>query len=565
MSWRPMDGELFPSLGWTVADQMAEYLAAPDDGDAYAPFMVSREQLEFLVRLYEVDPHTGHRVKHRAVLQRPRGWGKSPFLAAIGIAEALFDVVFDGWDAQGQPVGKPWSSIRTPLVLITATTEEQTANTWGPLLEMLRGGSVVDEFDVEPMDSFVNLPKGRIEQRTSSATSVKGAPAVAAIMDQTESWVPGNRGPRFAQTLRNNATKRGGMTIESPNAFVPGERSVAEASAKMWQDIRDGKVRDSDAARGLLYDDRQAPGSTDLDNRESLVAGLRYAYGDSSDHPDGCVLHDPPCAPGWSPIFRIAADFQDRSNDLQTMRQDFLNQVTHATDSFVSEPALRAIMADGSPGGHPVKTISKSEPITLGFDGSEGRKDSHIADSTVLIGYSLTQKHWFKLGVWEQPDGPTGEGWRPPVLEVEAAVKDAFRRYNVVGFYADPSAGWAGHVKTWEAEHYRVLKAKMSVNEPIRWRQKDISRTTETFDQMFSAITAGDVTFDGSSELLRHMLHARRDPRRSGYVLKKPDDDQDYSKIDACYGMAFAYAAAMDAIGKGVMASGNRRAPKRIY
>ena len=105
----------------------------------------------------------------------------------------------------------------------------------------------------------------------------------------------------------------------------------------------------------------------------------------------------------------------------------------------------------------------------------------------------------------------------------------------------------------------------MSVNEPIRWRQKDISRTTETFDQMFSAITAGDVTFDGSSEMLRHLLNARRDARRSGYVLKKPDDDQDYSKIDACYGMAFAYAAAMDAIGKGVMSRQSNRAPKRIY
>jgi hypothetical protein len=53
---------------------MSEHLAAPDRAE-YEPFNVTREQLDFLVRLYEVDPLSGHRVKHRAVLQRPRGWG----------------------------------------------------------------------------------------------------------------------------------------------------------------------------------------------------------------------------------------------------------------------------------------------------------------------------------------------------------------------------------------------------------------------------------------------------------------------------------------------------------
>jgi hypothetical protein len=48
----------------------------------------------------------------------------------------------DGWDAAGQPVGKPWSTMLTPLVHIAAVSEEQTNNTWQPLLEMLREGPV---------------------------------------------------------------------------------------------------------------------------------------------------------------------------------------------------------------------------------------------------------------------------------------------------------------------------------------------------------------------------------------------------------------------------------------
>jgi hypothetical protein len=44
--------------------------------------------------------------------------------------------------------------------------------------------------------------------------------------------------------------------------------------------------------------------------------------------------------------------------------------------------------------------------------------------------------------VWEQPPGPAGDDWELPTSEVNAAVRSAFNRYNVVGFYADP-ARWA--------------------------------------------------------------------------------------------------------------------------
>ncbi|MGC5410971.1 terminase, partial [Streptomyces sp. DT225] len=113
--------------------------------------------------------------------------------------------------------------------------------------------------------------------------------------------------------------------IETPNAFTPGEGSVAERSASDYQAIIEGRSR----ARGILVDHREAPPETDLLDEESLVAGLRYAYGDSSDHPDGCVLHDPPCEPGWSPIERLTSEFYDTSNEVQDLRADLLNQITH--------------------------------------------------------------------------------------------------------------------------------------------------------------------------------------------------------------------------------------------
>ena len=87
MPWVPLDDEdSFPTLGYDVADWMTAYLLAPD-ADEPVPFVPTQEQIEFLVRLYEIDPLTCGRVKSRAVLSRPRGWGKSPFLAAVCAAE----------------------------------------------------------------------------------------------------------------------------------------------------------------------------------------------------------------------------------------------------------------------------------------------------------------------------------------------------------------------------------------------------------------------------------------------------------------------------------------------
>jgi hypothetical protein len=73
-------------------------------------------------------------------------------------------------------------------VQIVAVSEDQTINTWDPLLEMARNGPVIDAYPIEPMDSFVAMPRGRIEYTTSAALSREGFRPVFAVMDQTESW-----------------------------------------------------------------------------------------------------------------------------------------------------------------------------------------------------------------------------------------------------------------------------------------------------------------------------------------------------------------------------------------
>lgn len=541
MPWKPsVPGEI-PTLGYAVLDWITDCLAAPDRAE-YEPFVPYREQEDFILRWYALDPRTGRRRYNRGVLGRPRGWGKSPLLAALACAEALGPVVPAGWDADGQPVGRPWSEIRTPWVQLAAVSEDQTRNTWAPVLEMLREEAPVHDVvrGLEPMESFVALPnRGRMEQVTSSARTIKGARAVFAVLDQSEEWVASNGGLRLANTMRANAAKVGGTTLESPNAFIPGEGSVAEESAAFWDAIRAGRARDD----GLLYDHREAPADTDMSDRDSLIAGLRVAYGDSSGHPDGCVIHDPPCAPGHVDLDRLVATIWDPAQDVQQSRSDFLNQVTHASDSWLSQPEWASCLDLD-------KVMEPGDEIVLGFDGSRGRVRGK-ADATALVGCRVSDGHLFEIRVWEQPAGPSGDGWMPNPIEVDFEVRRAFENWRIVGFYADPS-GWTEHVARWESKFGRRLRVKAGQGAPIAaWPRGKDTRVVHYVEQLRLAVANGECSHDGSPALTRHVLNARRRSTKTGYLLFKAYPDSP-DKIDAAYAAVMAWKARTDALSSGL-------------
>lgn len=557
MPWRPqVEGE-YPTLGWYVLEWMSAMLAAPDRVE-YEPFVPTLEQGEFVLRYYELDPITGRRVVQRAVLGRPRGWGKSPFLAALAIVEALADVYPSGWDADGQPVGRPWATVRTPYVKLAAVSEDQTAYTWNPLKEML-AGPVLDWYPgVEPLDRIVNLPRGYIQPMTSSATTAKGDPAVFVVMDQTETWVPGNRGPTLHTNLLNNITKTSGSAIESPNAFVAGEKSVAETTTKAWMQQVQGRTK---ADIGIFVDHREAPGDTDLSDYDSLVRGLRVAYGDSSDHPDGCLLHTPPCSPGWAPIEDYVRRIWQPDADPEVSKADFLNMVTSPTNAFTDAATWSAQKRTD------IDPID-GELIVLGFDGSRGRAKGK-PDATALIGCRVEDGHLFELGagsVWEAPDRKDQwAGWQPSIPVIEAAIEDAFKRFRVVAFYCDPARDWRSHVNAWEARFGpklmripvagggdRTRQIRATRDHPFEWwmtggRTGQVQRAIEDFE---GALLNGDLTHDGSDGLTRHMLNARRGLRSGKLALVKASDYSEH-KIDAAVAAVLAWQARLDAVAAG--------------
>jgi hypothetical protein len=542
MPWRPSAPGDYPTLGWIALDWISEYLAAPDRGE-YEPFELTSEQAEFVLGFYRLDPVTGRRRIRRALIGRPRGWGKSPLLAALCALEGLGPVVPDGWDAEGQPVGRPWADVRTPLVQLAAVSEDQVDNTWLPLQEML-AGPVADAYPgVEVLGTFINLPRGKIQPITSSSTSVKGAKAVFSVLDQTEEWTASNGGVKLAKTMRVNAAKIGGTTVESPNAYIPGMGSVAEASAAYAKTIREGRARST----GLLYDHREAPADTDMSDYDSLIAGLAVAYGDSAAIDGGCRIHTPPCERrGWVDLDRIVGEVWDPDIDPQTSRTDFLNHITHATDSWLSAPEWGGC-ADAT------RIVEPGDAITLGFDGSRKRARG-VTDATALIGCRLSDGHLFEIGVWEQPEGPAGDQWQIPVTQVLAAIHQAFARYRVIGMYADP-AKWESHIVDLEAKYSPKLKVKASRDHPMHWWMTGgrALKTVRILEEFHDAVTGRQLTHDGSSALTRHVLNARRRTSRVGVQIAKDHPDSP-RKIDGAIAAVLARTCRQDAVAAGVTA-----------
>jgi hypothetical protein len=288
-------------------------------------------------------------------------------------------------------------------------------------------------------------------------------------------------------------------------------------------------------------------------DRESLIVGLEFAYGDSAER-----------AGGWVNLDRLVAEIWDPSTDPQDARRYYLNQITHAADSWLSAPELRAISVKEAAwlevhGEH--RPVSKHDAIVLGFDGSRGRAKSK-PDATALVAMRVSDGFSWQVGVWEPPDGPTEQDWVLSELEVEAAVDEMFNDFTVVGFYGDP-AMWEDRVAKWEAKYFRRLKVKCTAEKPIAFNTRAISKVVYGFEALHGAIVNGEISYDGSRGLTRHALNARRQKVRSGIVLRKPNDDY-LAKIDATYAWMLANLCRLDALGKGVGAHVGT-VPRRIY
>ena len=235
------------ALEWVEA-----HCVIPDGDDQGEFFYLVPEQLAFMAGHYTVqdDARPGMRADafkyRRSQLVRAQKWGKSPLIAAFVCLEGVGPALFAGWAsggeqyrcadhgcgcgwvfeyAPGDAMGRPWP---TALIQVTATTEDQTDNTYGALRPMIEKGPL-DDVIARTGEEFIRLPNGgKIEVVTSKATSRLGQRVTFVPQDETGIWTESNSMVKVARTQRRGLAGMGGRASETTNAWDPSENSVAQ-------------------------------------------------------------------------------------------------------------------------------------------------------------------------------------------------------------------------------------------------------------------------------------------------------------------------------------------------
>jgi len=426
------------TLGWDVLEWGSEYLAQPDGKYQGERWVYSNEQAMFILWFYAVD-RSGKFLYRKAVLERPKGWGKSPLLAAICCTEFMGPVRFDGWDASGKPVAIP---APTPLVQIAAISDSQAENTYSLCREMLMQGEVYNEYPgLDVMLAKSVHPGGRkLEKVTASPRGREGNRATFVVMDETHLWVPAEQGPELHEALSRNLAKMGGRFIETTNAPIPGQNSVAEKTHDAYEEM---KEKDS-VASGLLFDTREVV-IDDIFDKEKAWPALQFVYGDAA-HP----------VTGWIDLDRIWQEINDPQYAESISRRFYFNQRVRPPSSWLK-------FAEWMSCRDMKIKLRRGDKIALGFKGSINR------GAASLVGYRLTDGGLFNLGFWEPPldfrqqgtDKETGRrtgktDWEVPWDEVDARVRNILDYYDCIKLVADPVSR-RDVISKWYADYEDVV------------------------------------------------------------------------------------------------------------
>ncbi|MFC9736681.1 terminase [Streptomyces noursei] len=497
------------TLGWQIAGWAAEFLNAEDGG----PWRFTREQLRFVLWWYAVD-ETGRFIYRKGVLQRLKGWGKDPLLAVISLVEFIGPSRFSYWGPDGQPVGvahpQAW-------VQIAAVSRDQTRNTM-TLMPSLMSDKLIETYGIKAGAELIRANGGRqrLEAVTSSFRALEGGRVTFTVLNETHHWVTGNNGDRMYETIDGNATKKDSRYLAITNAYLPGEDSVAERMREAYEKILEGRAADV----GFLYDSIEAHPATPL-TPEAIRIVLPKIRGDAV----------------WLRVETILQSILDTTIAPSRSRRMWLNQIVASEDALFG-PAEWDVLRNDS------LTLQPGDEITLGFDG--GLRD----DSTCLMALRVSDMAAFVLGLWEKPDGPTGKDWEVPRDQVDSAVHDAFRAFEVQGFYADVAL-WESYISEWSEAYGEGLAVKAPGKDAIGWDMRtSLKASTLANERLMRSIFDRKLVHDGDLKLRRHMLNARRRTNNYGVSFGKESRDSP-KKVDAYAALMLAHEALVDLRARG--------------
>lgn len=550
------------SLGWLAVWWIESFVVHGRGDPTGQPIRYGDEYTGFDVDCYAHDK-TGRRLYDSAFLSRPKGTDKSGVAAALALFEAFGPCRFNGWAKggevyeflgkryvyqKGEPMGKP---VNRPYIRVMATEEGQTGNTYDSIYFNLTD----EDAPLSELQRLYAVDAGKtriiannrvvIQPSTAGSASKDGGLETFVVFDESHLYNSPELREMFRVVSRNLRKRRkaGSWYIETTTMYAPGEESIAEETYEAAQAIEEGRMRrprlffDHRWAEVESIDPIQVPidpehpnekrVETDAEYLARLSAAFIEAYGD---------------AMGWWSVEDLLDGLFDTHQSESETRRYFFNALVEDSNSWVrlvqwNRIGLEALKEEAKSSGQKLGWLppQPGEIITLGFDG--GATD----DATVLIGCRVSDGYVFPIRIWEAPDTKAAKHWRIDTAEVDAVVRDTFKTYKVVGFFADPPL-WQDYVGNWERDFGPYLMVLATKEKPIEFWTSQHSTMTKVIERTHTAITTGLIRHGNHKTLTRHVLNARRWQRTGGYVIGK-ERHGSKKKMDAAVGMSLAYEA----------------------
>jgi hypothetical protein len=539
----PLDDEPWPSLGGAVCDFIEERAVFGPGSLKGDPAVLDAEKRAAIYRLYEVYPQghelAGRRRFRRGGLSWRKGTAKTEWAAWIAYAELHPEgpVRCDGFDADGNPVGRP---VRDPYIPMVAFTEEQVSElAFGALYVVVTEGPDADLFDAG-LDRILRLDArgrrdGKAEPLAGSPNARDGARTTFQHFDEPHRM--------FLPTLVNahetmlaNLDKRpldDPWSLETTTAGQPGQGSVAEKTHREAEAIDRGEVDDPE----LFYFHREASQTHDMKTLDGRIAAVAEATGPVGEY-----------GPGQ---FRGIAKQWDRPGaDRSYLERVWLNRWTRSESQAFDAVKWETELACPEP-------IPPGSFVAGGFDGARFRDATGLVLTDMSTG---RQKLW---GLWERPTD-AADDWEIPEDEVTTSLELAMESFDVWKVYCDPphwtetvgswSARWPDRVEEWWTNRRTPMASAVRA-----YRE---AMATGAVTHVFDPDNPNDVAFN------RHVAAAGRkdinlwDGPEQLFILAKIHEDR---KFDAAMAGCLSWKAYLDAVKTGAEPRRKTvRAPRRI-
>lgn len=433
------------------------------EGDWFGePFRLRPDQKRFLYRWYEYDPATGNWLYRQGLRGRPRGDGKTEFLAAIAVLEFAGPRVFRR---------------STPIIHIAAASLKNAGELFTQVQIMCGGqdDAFADEaplcglFDVfDTKIQYRDGSPGYIERVAAEATTAQGGKTTLFLADEIHEWT--GRRERVHSVISTALEKRFGARELNITTAGPGRGHLPVQSTDnlAWKLYAKGLDKQADPTKhpGYLFDWSDAPDTYDLADPDQRRAAILEASGDAADNL-------------WSVDGRV-----EKWNDPELMHHDwrryFVNQWVEVSDAswLADRPGVWASLRRPKLG-----KIPDGAPVMVGVDMAL-RHDS--------VGVTLVH-----------PIDDTRRAWSTTVFTADRgkidhqAVMEHIRslpgRYTPLGLVYDP----------------RFFELPAMILEDEDWRVIEMPQSPERMApaaaHVYRQIMAGEIAHDGDPTLAAHV------------------------------------------------------------